>query len=133
MKRALFVVLILSLSVLTACNAVSLEEAEAQFCEDLSAFRTALSAYAALDENSTLDQAAQATALVADTYDDLAWSAQTLREVQVAQLDEEFDALQQTIRDLEGEETVGEASTEIDAALAEIDAAAEELHSTICR
>ena len=133
MKKALFVVLILSLSVLTACNAVSLEEAEAQFCEDLRTFTTALSAYRDLDENSSLDAAAQATALVADAYDDLAWSARTLQEVQIAQLDEEYDALQQTIRDLEGETTVGTAAADIDAALDAIDAAAEEVQTTTCR
>ena len=133
MKKALFVVLILSLSVLSACNAVSLEEAEAQFCQDLSTFQTALSAYRDLDENSSLDAAAQATALVADAYDDLAWSARTLQEVQIAQLDEEYDALQQTIRDLEGETTVGTAAADIDAALDAIDAAAEEVQTTTCR
>jgi hypothetical protein len=133
MKKTLFVVLILSLSLLAACNAVSLEEAEAQFCEDLSSFQTALSAYRALDENSTLDEVNQATVQGANAYDDLVQSARILRDVQSASLDEQYDVLEQTVRDLEGEMTVGQASADIEAAVASIDAAADEIYSTSCQ
>ena len=133
MKRLVVILLILSMSVLAACNPVSLEEAEAQFCTDLSDFRTALTAYRGLDENSTLDAVSQAEKMVTEAYADLIRSADLLRDVQTDALNEEYDVLAQTIAGLEGEATVGQATAEINSVLESIDAAADEIYSMSCR
>jgi hypothetical protein len=133
MNKFLLVVLTLSLGLLVACQPITMEEAEGQFCADLAMFTTTLSAYRTLDENSTLDEVNQSRRLVAEAYEDLTYSATTLKSVQIGALDEAYDVLRNTVRDLEGETTVGEAAAGIETALVVVDAAAAEIYDTTCR
>jgi hypothetical protein len=132
MKSRGFVWIALVALLLAACNPVSLEDATAQYCQDLEDFQAAVDGLRALTTDSSVEETEAALAAVDDAYDDLARSADILEEAQIDNLDQAYEDLDDAIRDIEGTDTLGEAAASLSTQVDAVDAAWEELYSQSC-
>src|SRR5688572_16633185 len=108
MRSILMLMVILSVLVLTACQPVSPEQANADFCADLDAYKASLDGVAALTAENTVEEASAAFDAVADARDDLNDSANTLANLQLDQLDEAYEDLDDAIRDVDSSAVISD-------------------------
>lgn len=131
-KTGLFILLALLLLVLAGCGQPSVDEAKADFCQDLGAFGTSVGALGSIDITSSKDELQDTISGVESSLSDLVDSVKTLKDVDV-------DAVQGIISDLK--DSVGEVSDQgiLEGDLAEIKGAAlnalaeiQEIFNTTC-
>ena len=125
----LFGIMILLLS---ACQPVSLEEAKAQLCGDLTEFRAAMDAVEALTPESTVEEAEAALGLVADTWDDVLDSAYLVRDANYENVDQALEDLDDALRDIDEASSIDEAAATIQAQLEEVTAAYDAFYLAQC-
>jgi hypothetical protein len=106
------------------------EEAAADLCGELDELATALGGVASLTAESTVDEAEEALAAVNDEVDDLGPAAQDVAEDRADELDSAYEDLDEAVSRREGEETLGDAATEVQQAAAGVAAAREELFTS---
>jgi hypothetical protein len=103
------------------------EDATAAFCSDLDALGVALDAYADLTVNSTIDEVEDAQQDVSDAYDAVLESAGDVAEARVDDLETAYEDLAASVDDVSGEDTVGDAITDIAAKAVAVGAARADL------
>jgi hypothetical protein len=117
---------------LSGCQPVSVEEAQAQLCTDLEEFRAAMDAVAALSPESSVDEAEAALSLVDDAWDDVLNSAYSLGDARYDDLDQAYEDLDDAIRDVEEGDSIQEAAASVQDEVANINAAYDEFYSVQC-
>src|SRR3954451_1967005 len=75
MRKVLALLVIVSVTLISACQSVSPDEEKAQFCADLTAYHAAVANLSALSADSTVDQFEAAAHAVAEARDDVSHSA----------------------------------------------------------
>jgi len=107
MKNILFlsltVVLLLSLA---GCGQPSVDQAKADFCQDLGEFGTAVASLRQLDGSSTKQDLQDATNAVDKAWGDLKSSAGTLQNVQVDGVESAVNDLQKSVNDIPDDATL---------------------------
>jgi len=125
-------VLAISIILLAACQPVSMEDAQAQLCANLTTFRTALDGVEALTADSTVEEAQAAIDQASDAFDDVVNSALLLREANYDNLDQAYEDLDDALRDINEGESIQDAAATIQAQLANVSAAYDEFYSVQC-
>ena len=110
-KVVMYTMLIAVLLMLVPACQPSLDDAKAQFCQDLGGFSGALKSDQSLDENSTVDEVKAAQSEVEKTWSQLQKSAEKLGDIQTDEMEASLKDLQKSVQDVSGEATVGEASS----------------------
>ena len=107
MKNILFlsltVVLLLSLA---GCGQPSVDQAKADFCQDLGEFGTAAASLRQLDGSSTKQDLQDATNAVDKAWGELKSSAGTLQNVQVDGVESAVNDLQKSVNDIPDDATL---------------------------
>jgi hypothetical protein len=117
--------------VLGACSDdPSEEEAAAAYCSDLDALGDSLGAYADLGVDSTIDEVEEAQEDVADAYEAVQDSGADVAEARLDDLEAAYDELASSVNDISGEDTVGEAITNIATEANAVEAARADLVSS---
>jgi hypothetical protein len=132
MRSYLMLVVTFSVLLLAACQPVSPEQANADFCASLVAYEASLAGVASLTPESTVEEAEEAFGAVIDARDDVADAARILVDVNMDAVDEAYEDLDDAIRDIEQSESVGDAVTTIQEQLAAVRAAYDEVFSANC-
>jgi hypothetical protein len=109
MKKALIVLSVLMILVLTGCKS-SVEEAEANFCNDLASFEAAVEALQNVHANTTVDEAERARDNAIKAYDDVVKSAAELREVKLDATQGALDGLKNQVQNISGDASLAEAA-----------------------
>jgi hypothetical protein len=91
-------------------------DASAAFCSDLTELGTALAAMGDLTVDSTIEDVEAAQDDVTSAYDDVIESAGDVADARVDGLEAAYDDLASAVDDVSGEDTVGEAITDVAAA-----------------
>ena len=136
MRKTLFAVVaaMLLVGLLAACGGDDDEDsadAEAQLCEDLQAFDTAVAGLAALDANATVDQVEEAWAGVQEAFEEVEQSAGDVEAARLDDLDAAYDNLDQALGDINDDTVIADAVTAIQADAASIDAAWDQLFASV--
>jgi hypothetical protein len=106
------------------------EEATSSYCSDLAALGTALNAYGDLNASSTIDEVEQAQEDVADAYQAVQDSAADVADARLDDLEAAYDELAASVNDISGDDTVGEAITNIATQANAVEAARADLFSS---
>jgi hypothetical protein len=113
---------------LTACeDDKSVEEARADLCDDLEAFRTATQALAAIDANSTVGELRDAQEDVASAWDDVQSSVADVDDAEIEDLEAAYDALEETLDGIDDDAVISDAVADIESDLEAVDAAWQEV------
>jgi gamma-glutamyl:cysteine ligase YbdK (ATP-grasp superfamily) len=131
-RKSYFLIAVFILLLAGCGQPISVEEADAQLCADLEAFRAAVDGLNALTTESTVDEAEAALDLVADTWDELASSIYLVQDAQYEALDEAYEDLDDALRDIGEASTIGEASASIQDEVANVNAAYDEFYALQC-
>jgi hypothetical protein len=108
-KKVILLSVIFVLPLLLAACQPSVDEAKADFCEDLGEFGIALAQYRQINETSTKDDLQKAQSDVEKTWADLQKSAETLGEVQTDSVEDAYGDLQKGVNDIPDDATLGDA------------------------
>jgi hypothetical protein len=100
---SLAVVLLLSLA---GCGQPSVDQAKANFCQDLGEFATSVVNLRQIDASSTKQELQDATNSVQKAWDDLKSSAGTLQNVQVDGVESAVNDLQKSVDDIPDDATL---------------------------
>ena len=142
MKRRLVlgIVGLVSVSALVACgdddddDASEVAEANTEFCDDLSAYGTAVADFAALDPaTATKDDYDSAADEVRSTRDDMVESAGDLAEEEWENLLTQIDTLRDQLRDAPDDQAVQAIVDEAKPQAATVQASVATLNTAICR
>jgi len=117
---------------LAACQPVSVQEAQAQYCADLVQFQTAMGVVGALTPEATADQAEAALEAANDAWDDVTNSAYVVADAEYEALEQAYEDLDDAIRDIEGDDAIGDAAASLQDEVANINAAYDELYDLGC-
>ena len=109
MKRVILLSAVLVISLLLAACQPSVDEAKADFCEDLGEFGVAVAQFRGINENSTKDEARQALSDVEKTWSNLKSSAATLGEVKVDSIEGAYNDLEKSVNDIPDDATLADA------------------------
>lgn len=110
----------------------TLDEAKADFCQDLQGFGVAVQSVRQIDETSSKQELDDAVSTARKALEDLQGSAETLGEVQTDEIEAAVDELQDYADSVPGDATVGEAATGVKSATADTLASALEIATTVC-
>ena len=121
-------VVFLSAALLTACeDDKSVEEARDDLCDDLAVFHTATEGLAAIDSSSTVGELRDAQEDVASAWDDVQSSAADVDDAEIGELEAAYDQLQETVDGIDDDAVILEAVANVEADLAAVDAAWQEV------
>jgi hypothetical protein len=132
LRKSFFLIAVFMLLLAGCGQPISVEEAEAQFCDDLLEFKAAVNSLKALGPDATVEETEAAMELVDDAWDDVRSSAYTVEDAQYIALDEAYEDLDDALRDIEGETTLGEAAASIQDEVANVEAAYDEFYDLNC-
>jgi hypothetical protein len=121
-------------AVLTSCadeDSGSTENATIQLCNDLAELEGALQDVAQIDERSSVDDLEAAQEVVQAAFQDVRSSAQDVAQARVDDLSAAYAGLQDAIAGVEGEETIGEAQSSVQAAGEDMSTAVIELRGSL--
>jgi hypothetical protein len=131
LRKSFFVIVILVL-LLAGCQPVSVDEAKAQFCNDLAEYKAALGAVQALTPESTVEEAEAALETAQDEWYDVLNSAYLVRDANWENLDQAYEDLDDAIRQLEDVDTIQDAAAAVQAEVENVNAAYDEFYNLQC-
>ena len=141
MKRLMAMVFIgtLCLATLAACgddddsgSASDVQEANAAYCQDLTAYTSALKAFVALGPTSTKAQYQDAAEAAKDAREDLASSAKKLGEEGVKNLQTQVDELKDELKDASDDQSAASILTAALPQAVKVQASAAAVNTAIC-
>ena len=132
MKKIIIFVTIFVLSLLLAACQPSVDQAKADFCEDLGAFAQAQVALRSINATSTKDELNQALSNLEQSWNNLRDSAATLGEVQVDGIQESFETLKRDISNIPDDATLVDAELMIKQDLLNTLAETQQILTTTC-
>ena len=107
------------------------EDATAALCTDLAELGNALGAYGDLTVDSTIEEVEDAQDEVAGAYDAVIESAGDVADARVDELETAYEELANSVDDVSGDDTVGEAITGIATQAAEVEVARASLDNAV--
>lgn len=119
------------LPLVVACSGPSVEDAEANLCNDLNGLATALQELNQINAQSTVKDVENAQKNVADAYASVRSSAADVQEARLDDLETAYADLEKTVNSIPGGDTLGEAATTIGPSAANVIAAREQLYSNL--
>lgn len=117
--------------VMAACGTPSVEDAEANLCQDLNEFGGALSSLAQLNAQSTVKELETAKQDVVKAYQAVQSSADTVEAARVDNLETAYNDFDKTVGSISGRDTLGEAAATVNNAAQEVAAARQQLYSNL--
>jgi hypothetical protein len=132
LRKSFYLIAVFMLLLAGCGQPISVEEAEAQFCDDLLDFQAAVNGLRALGPDAPVEESEAAIELVEDTWDDVANSAYVVEDAQYEALEEAQEDLDDALRDIEDETTLGEAATMLQEEVANVQAAYAEFYELNC-
>lgn len=112
-----------------ACGGPSVENAEADLCEDLNGFAVALQDLGQINAQSTVNELKAARQDVVDAYQSVKTSAETVETARLDELDTAYADFDKTVTSISGRDTLGEAAIEIATQADNVAAARQQLYS----
>jgi len=131
-RNLMMLLVILLVTLLAACRPVSVEQAQADYCADLNAYKAAVDALGNLTAESTVEEAHDAMDVVADARDDLQRSASILTDANADAFYDAADELEDSIRDIEASESISDAVDAIQTQVANVSTAYDEAYPVNC-
>jgi hypothetical protein len=122
-------VLLLSLA---GCGQPSVDQAKANFCEDLGEFGTAVANLHQIDASSTKQELQDATNAAQKAWGDLKSSAGTLKDVQVDGVESAVNDLQKSVDDIPDDATLAQGLVAVQGASLATMAEVVKTTNTIC-
>jgi hypothetical protein len=110
--RVVILVLLLSILVATGCSK-SLEEAQVDFCQALGAYGTAVRELQNVNAGTTVEELQTARDDVVAAQDDVMDAAGDLREARLRATEDAWQNTQETIDDISGDATLGQAAATV--------------------
>jgi len=118
--------------ILAACQPISVEQAEAQLCADMVHFKAAMGAVDALTKENTVDEAQAAMDVASDAWDNVAHSARVVNNAKWEEVDQAYNDLQDTVREIDEGESIEDAVTSIQAQVADLNTAYDQFYDVQC-
>jgi outer membrane murein-binding lipoprotein Lpp len=131
-RYKLTVLAVLSILLMAGCQPVSVEEAQAQLCTQLTEFHAAMGALDAINADSTVDEAEAALKVVGDEWDDVVSSAYTVSDAKTENLEQAYEDLDDAIRDVSQGDTIQGAAASLQDEVANVNAAYDEVFAANC-
>jgi hypothetical protein len=103
------------------------DTANAQLCEDLADLQTSVQALQELGSDSTIDEVQAALQAVQTASDDVESSAAAVAQAEASALATALEDFGDTVQNLSGTDTVGDAQTDVQTAADEVSAARDDL------
>ena len=113
MKKIILLCTIFVLSLVLAACQPSVDQAKADFCDDLGTFAQSVGEYRSLGPNSSVDDFQDAQKDVEKAWNDLQSSAQTLGSVQTDSLQNAYSDLQKDVSNISGDTNIADALTQV--------------------
>ena len=126
---SLTVVLLLSLA---GCGQPSVDQAKANFCQDLGEFGTAVVGLRQINPTSTKQELQDATNAVQNAWGDLKSSAETLQNVQVDGVEAAVNDLQKSVDDIPDDATLADGLVAVQQAALATAAEVVRTTNTVC-
>jgi hypothetical protein len=117
--------------VMAACGTPSVEDAEANLCQDLNGFAGALSNLAQLNAQSTVKELETAKQEVVKAYQAVQSSADQVEAARLDELETAYNDFDNTVSGISGRDTLGEAAVTVNSAAEEVAAARQQLYSSL--
>jgi len=133
MRNLFMLLVVVSVTFLAACHPVSAEQATADFCADLQAYKDSVDNLSTLTADSTVDDAEAALEEVSKARSNLNDSASILADVKVDAIDEAYDTMDEAIRDINSSDTISDSVTIVQEQIANVNAAYDDLYATNCQ
>lgn len=127
MKYALSPLVFLPLLVMACDQPPTTADLEAELCANLDQFGTALVELSQVNAQSSVSDLRAARDNVAQSYQSVRASASAVEASRLADLESAYSALESTVDNISGNDTLGEAATQVQTAFADIQAAREQL------
>lgn len=127
MKYALSPLVFLPLLVMACDQPPTTADLEAELCANLDQFGTALVELSQVNAQSSVSDLRAARDNVAQSYQSVRASASAVEASRLADLESAYSALESTVDNIAGNDTLGEAATQVQTAFADIQAAREQL------
>lgn len=126
-KLAIFT---LSFATMIGCTSPpTMEEANAEFCTDLATLRQNMASLTAISPDSTVGQLKDAKAAVTESFRDVKDSAAQMQTIRIDKLEQAHEDLDRAINNISNNDRISEALASVQPAIAEVQAAEEELHA----
>lgn len=116
---------------IAACGGPSIEDAEANLCQDLDSFAGALSNLAQLSAQSTVEEFETAQQDIVEAYQAVQSSADQVEAARLDELETAYNDFDQTVNSIPGRDTLGEAATTIATSAEDVAAARQQLYSSL--
>jgi|GEM_PF-2400540 len=107
----------------------SLEEAQAQVCQNLATFQQNIATLAATSQNSTVGQFKEAQANVARSFTELKESVGIARSIKIDELEQAYQDLDRAVGQVSNDQTIQEAIASVQPAMQNVQAASEQLRT----
>jgi len=117
--------------IIAACGGPSVEEAEANLCQDLDEFAGALSNLTQLNAQSTVQEFETAQQDVVTAYQAVQSSADQVETARLDELETAYNDFDQTVDSIPGRDTLGEAAVTIATSAEDVAAARQQLYSSL--
>jgi flagellin-like hook-associated protein FlgL len=132
MKKLLLpITVVLFLLAIAGCGP-TVEEARTTFCANLTAYGQALRALEAVDATTTVDELNETLDAVAQTREAVIASGGDLREAKLESVETEWETLQNMVRNVSGDATLGGAALAIQTQATVVQAEIARLNNVIC-
>ncbi len=112
-SRITISILLLSMFVVTGCISKSLEEAQVDFCQALVAYGDAVQALQNVNHSTTVEELQAVRDNVSEARDAVGDAAVDLRETRIRSAENAWENTQETINDISGDATLGEAAATV--------------------
>jgi len=109
MKKSILMIAILALSLVLAACQPSVDQAKADYCENVGGFAQALAQFRTLNATSTKGDAQQAVSDLERAWENLQSSAGDLAEAQVDGVENALQDLRNSIQDIPDDSTLAES------------------------
>lgn len=132
MKKGLWFIVFMVMSLLLASCGPTVDEAKTQFCNDMKELGVAIQNAKALDANSTVDQTKEAQKQIEQAWDKVTKSAAQLKEVQLDATEDAYKEVKKTIDGISDDATLKQASATVKTSVAAFDVAYTAINTTVC-
>lgn len=109
----------------------SAQEAEAELCANLVRLETSLIELSQINADSQVSELRTARENVANAYRDVQSSAEEVQEARTEELEAAYNEFDNTVDNISGRETIGEAANDVTASLANIQSARAQLDADV--
>jgi hypothetical protein len=130
MKKTIMLIPLLLL-IFSSCTP-SVSESRTAFCQDMQAYGQAVRTLQTVNATTTIDELNAAREDVVEAHQELLDSASDLREAKLSSAEDAWEALQETVQNPPGNDTLGEVALTIKAEATVLNAEIARLNNVVC-